>query len=74
MTSLFASVLDLGLDEHGEVIERLLPAEITGLDRGRGVSRRFKRKRGGGPVASLPRIDCRVCALPPVQVAKQGDA
>src|SRR5262249_62062097 len=27
-----ASVLDLGLDEHGEVIERLLPAEITGLD------------------------------------------
>jgi len=27
------SVLDLGLDEHGEVIERLLPAEITGLDR-----------------------------------------
>src|SRR6266481_10016624 len=33
MTSLFASVLDLGLDEHGEVIERLLPAEITGLHR-----------------------------------------
>src|SRR5262249_31526519 len=33
MTSLFASVLDLGLDEHDEVIERLLPAEITGLDR-----------------------------------------
>jgi hypothetical protein len=24
-------------------------------------------------VASLPRIDCRVCALSLVQVAKQGD-
>ena len=24
-------------------------------------------------MASLPRIDCRVCALPLVQVAKQGD-
>jgi len=33
MASLSASVLDLGLDEHSEVIERLLPAEITGLDR-----------------------------------------
>jgi len=28
---------------------------------------------GRRPVASLPRIDCRVCALPLVQVAKQGD-
>jgi hypothetical protein len=33
MASLSASVLDLGLDEHREVIERLLPAKITGLDR-----------------------------------------
>jgi hypothetical protein len=31
--SLSTSVLDLGLDERGEVIERLLPAEITGLER-----------------------------------------
>src|SRR5207237_10521943 len=30
---LSGSVLDLGLDERGEVIERLLPAEITGLER-----------------------------------------
>src|SRR6516165_1428088 len=28
---------------------------------------------GRRPVASLPRIDCRACALPLVQVAKQGD-
>src|SRR4249919_853575 len=30
--SLSSSLLDLGLDEHGEVIERLLPAEIAGLE------------------------------------------
>ena len=33
MASLSASVLDIGLDKHGKVIERLLPAEIAGLDR-----------------------------------------
>src|SRR6266699_2958576 len=33
LASLSASVLDLGLDQRGKVIERLLPAEITGLTR-----------------------------------------
>src|SRR6516164_10992214 len=41
-----------------------------------GVSAEFRdgsSVAGRRPVASLPRIDCRVCALPLVQVAKQGD-
>ena len=41
-----------------------------------GVSAEFRGDSsvaGRRPVASLPRIDCRVCALPLVQVAKQAD-